>query len=177
MQLAPALRNRLVVQSLNDRIEGFTTGVLATGGRRFFAEPLNPPPTDNHIDLQLIGTTIVTPSCVDADSANSTDNPMGVPVVRRRTVADLRFTGSEATIDRLHPGDRNSIRVELRNVTGSGARSNRFLDEGGPSGVLAPQFRGRGNRLEFVGDPQSFAKANRTISPAPGAKFFPKGDR
>jgi len=181
LKLPATSRNRLRVQSMNDRIEGFTTAVLATGGRRFFAEPLNAAPTDNHIDLQLIGTTISTPACADRDSVNSFDNSMSVPAARRLTVADLRLTGAASENDRLHPGDRNTVRVELRGVTGSGLRANRFLNEGGPSGVLAPQFRGRGNRLEVVGDPQSFARRNRLLKPAPDAKYFratpPSGGR
>ena len=172
LQLPATVRNELQVQSVNDRIEGFTTGVLATGGRRFFAEPLNAPPTDNHIELQLVGTTIVTPACAQADSTTSVENSMGIPGVRKLILADLRLYGAQSDNDRLNPGDRNTVRVELRGVTGSGTRSNRYLDNGGPSGILASQFRGRGNRLEIVGEPQSFSRANRGIQPAPDSRFF-----
>jgi hypothetical protein len=39
LTLPETSRNRLIVRSMNDRIEGFTTGILATGSRRFFAAP------------------------------------------------------------------------------------------------------------------------------------------
>ncbi|WP_310568894.1 serine/threonine-protein kinase [Gemmatimonas sp.] len=172
IRLPATTRNQLRVQSVNDRLEGFTTGVIATGGRRFFAEPLNAAPTDNHIELQLIGTTISTPACEDGDGTTALDNTAGIPAARKVVVADLRLTGAAAEIDRLHPGDRNTVRVELRGVTGSGRRSNRYIDEGGPLGELPAQFRGSGNRLEIVGDPQSFARTNRAIAPAPAPKYF-----
>jgi hypothetical protein len=47
IELPATTRNRLIVRSVDDRLEGFTTTIVATGSRRFFAEPLNAAPTDN----------------------------------------------------------------------------------------------------------------------------------
>jgi hypothetical protein len=167
--LPPTTRNRLVVRSVDDRIAGFTTTVVATGSRRFFGEPLNPPPTDNSIDLQLIGMVISTPDCV---GAGRTGNTMGVPAVRMRAAADFRLSGAWVENDGLAAGDRNTVRAEFRGVSGSGPRSNHYAHVTGVSGQLPAQLRGDGNRLEFLGDAVTFARINLGVAPPPGADFF-----
>jgi hypothetical protein len=148
-------RNSLRVHSVDDRIEGFTTGVVATAGRRFFPSPTAGPSTDNTADLKLLGTGISTPSCGSA-----------------QFVTDLDLAGAFAADDALSPGDGNSLRIVMRGVTGSGPRSNRYGHSVGPSGPLPPESQGTGNHLKIVGSPQSFASANRQIDPLPGPEYF-----
>jgi serine/threonine protein kinase len=169
LQVPETARNRLSVHSLNDRIENFTTAVLATGSRRFFAAPLNAAPRSNHLDLRLVGTTITTPSC---SAAGTSANTSALAVYRDRTVIDLRLIGAWVENDALPAGNDNSVRVELRGVTGSGRRSNHYANTAGGSLPLAAHLQGAGNRLEIVGDPQSFARTNRRIDPPPAAHFF-----
>jgi hypothetical protein len=155
LPIAATERNELRIHSQNDRIEGFTTAVLATGGRRFFAAPIAGPTSDNGVDLKLIGTTITTPSCGGA-----------IPV------ADFRLAGALVSNASLVPGDGNTLHAVMRGVTGSGARSNAYADVLGPSGPVAPEIQGMGNRLEFVGNLNAFRQTNRAIDPAPGPEFF-----
>jgi hypothetical protein len=147
-------RNAVRLRSLQDRIEGFTTAILAVGGRRFFAAPVAGPSTDNSVDLALIGTTISTPACAGT-----------LPV------ADFRFAGALVPNTSLVPGDGNVIRAVIRGVTASGPRSNVYANVLGPTGPLFPEL-GTGNRLEIVGSERAFARTNRAIDPAPGAEFF-----
>ena len=155
-----AARNALRLHSVSDRIEGFTMGVLATGGRRFFGAPTAGPVTDNSVDLELLGTTISTPACGEA-----------------AFVADLRLAGALVTDGAIVPGDGNTLRAVLRGVTGSGSRSNDYADVLGPAGAQPPSLQGAGNRLSIVGSPEAFARTNHAIAPAPGATFFTGGAR
>jgi len=148
-------RNSLQVHSVDDRIQAFATGVVATGSRRFFGLPIAGPSTDNSVDLQLLGTRISTPSCGGA-----------------QFVRDLDLVGAFAGNDALFPGDGNILRAVVRDVTGSGPRFNSYGNSVGPSGPLAPEFQGSGNRLEIVGSPAAFAATNRQVDPAPGAEYF-----
>ena len=172
LALPVTARNRLNVRSVDDQIDGFTTGVLATGSRRFFAAPLNQAPTGNRIDLQLIGTRISTPSCAPIGTGGYMTDLPSEQVVK---IGDLELVGGWAKNAALAAGDGNTVRVELRGVTGSGRRSNRYADAAAFSGPLPAQLQGSGNRLEIVGDPQTFARTNRGIDPAPAAKFFTSG--
>ena len=173
LALPVTARNRLHVRSVDDRIDGFTTGVLATGSRRFFAAPLNAAPTANHIELQLIGTTISTPTC--APNPRGGNYPTGLASDELVDVADLQLVGGWVRNARLGAGDGNTVRAELRGVTGSGKRNNWYANVGTLSGSLPAKLQGIGNRLEIVGDPQTFAQTNRGIDPAPGAQFFISG--
>jgi len=47
-----------------------------------------------------------------------------------------------------------------------------YADVLGPTGPVAPAFRGTGNRLEIAGNLQAFARTNQAIEPAPGPQFF-----
>jgi hypothetical protein len=154
LPVSETARNSLRVNSVDDRIEGFTNGVVATGSRRFFGEPIAGPSTDNSIDLKMLGTRISTPSCGGA-----------------QFVRDLDLEGAFAGDDALFPGDGNSLRAVVRGVTGSGPRFNLYANSQGPSGPLPPAVQGD-NRLEIVGSPEAFARTNRQITPAPGAQYF-----
>ena len=88
------------------------------------------------------------------------------------SVADLRLIGGNVATAGLEPGDGNMVHVELRGVTGSGTRANRYANSGGSYGTLQAGFRGKGNRLEIVGDRETFMRINRGIDPAPGPEFF-----
>jgi hypothetical protein len=171
MPLPATVRNTLIVQSLNDRIEGFTTAVIATGGRRFFGASLNAAPRDNSIDLQLIGTTISTPVCAHA-SSRPIQSTAGIPTVRDAVVGDFRLAGAWVDKDGFDAGDGNRVRVELRNVTGSGARVNFYSNTANAFGPLPARLQGKRNRLEIVGDSVAFARANHGIDPLPPAEFF-----
>jgi hypothetical protein len=147
-------RNALRVHSVDDRVEGFAIGVLATGSRRFFPSPIAGPSTDNHLELELVGGTIATPSCG------------GAPFVK-----DFDLAGAFAGGDDFSPGTGNSLSVVLRGMTGSGVRFNRYESALGPSGPLSAELQGD-NHLQFAGSPQAFATANAAIAPAPGAGLF-----
>ncbi|HUG28231.1 MAG TPA: hypothetical protein VMK53_08030, partial [Gemmatimonadales bacterium] len=170
--LPATTKNRLIVRSVDDRLEGFTTTIVATGSRRFFAEPLNAAPTDNAIDLLLSGTVISGPTCGDV---GRTEGTMGIAAARPQAAADFNLTGAWAENDALHVGDRNTLRVEFRGVTGSGRQNNRYTHAGGSSGPAPPQLQGSGNRLEIAGDPGTFDRLNRRIDPRPPAEFFTSG--
>jgi hypothetical protein len=172
MKLPQTLRNRLVVRSVDDRIEGFKTAVLATGGRSFYAASLNPAPKDNHIELQLIGTTISTPSCPPIRRVVGSPGTAVPTDERSESVRDLRLIGAELVNEGADAGEGNSLRVELRGVTGSGTRANRYANADAGYGLLSPEFQGKGNRLEIVGDLETFKRANRGIDPLPAAEFF-----
>jgi len=166
----PATRNNhLRLRSVDDRLDGFTTAVYATGSRSFFASPLNASPSGNHIDLQLIGTTISTPSCRTVRPEASPSSAYGADFLD--TSKDLLLVGGWLNHSELAAGDSNSIRAELRGVTGSGARPNVFANVATTSGLVPDQVHGIGNRLEIVGDPQTFEKLNRGI-PLPPPAFF-----
>lgn len=147
-------RNTLRIQSHYDRIEGFTTGIFAAGGRRFFGLPTAGPTTDNTADLDLIGTTVTTPSCGGASFVN-----------------DFRLAGAIVTSASLVPGDGNTLHVVMRGVTGSGLRSNRYANVLGPTGPVIPAT-GTANRIEFAGSLQAFTRTNRAIDPAPAPELF-----
>jgi hypothetical protein len=154
-RLAATVRNALRVRSVGDRIERYTTGVLATGSRRFFGDALNAPPAENLVELQLLGTMLSTASCA-----------------ARVRVVDLDLAGAATQENVLDAGDGNALRVELRGVSGSGARANRYADARLLSGTPAAVPGGKGNRLLVVGGPVTFARENRGIDPAPDARFF-----
>ena len=153
--LPATVGNTLEVRSLDDRIEGFATAVLATGARRFFAEPTAGPSSDNAIDLQLLQTSIETPACG----------------------TDLRLVGALAG-GNFWPGDGNVVRALLRSVQGSGTRANVYADVLSLTGPVSPELQGRGNQLEIIGSLQAFLRTNSGVTPAPGAQFFTaKGPR
>lgn len=146
-------RNTLELHSTDDRIEGFTTAVFAIGSRRFFNTPVAGPNNGNGIELQMLRTTIATPSCGGVD---------------------LELVGA-MTAGAFWPGDGNYVRALLRGVTGSGTRANIYANAMAAAGALPEALQGTGNRLEIIGSPQSFDVTNARIDPAPGAAFFTAG--
>lgn len=155
LPVAETARNSLRVHSVDDRIERFVNGVSAAGSRRFFETA--GPSTDNSLDLELLGTTISTPTCGGAG-------------------ADMILIAAHASFsDALAPGNGNTLRAVIRGVTGSGSRSNQYGDAVGVSGPLPAAFQGTGNRLEIVGNLNAFVQTNRRIDPLPGAEFFTGG--
>lgn len=148
-------RNSLRMHSVGDRIEHFTTAVLASGSRRYFGAPLAGESTGNSADLELVNATLATPSCGGASF-----------------VRDLDLKGAYSASDALAPGNGNTLRVVIRGVTGSGPRFNLYADGGGASAPLPASNQGTGNRLDVVGSPEAFARTNRQIEPAPAPEFF-----
>ena len=65
----------------------------------------------------------------------------------------------------LPAGDGNTVKVDVRQTTGSGPRKN----------VYANADLVTGNRLVFVGSPAAFTRSNRKIIPAPPDGFFEYG--
>ena len=150
LPLPATTRNTLEVLSVGDRIEGFTTAVLAAGGRRFFPATTAGPSSENLIDLQMLGTDIVTPSCGGVD---------------------LKLIGALSSGD-FSPGDGNRVRALLRGLHGSGTRANVYANVLGPR---SPETQGTGNQLVIPGSQRSFVAANSAIDPAPDPQFFTGG--
>ena len=171
LALPATTKNRLRLRSVDDRIDGFTTGVEATGSRRFFPSALNAAPSGNHIDLQLIGTRISTPSCASIGRSYS----RGLATAERTPIRDLELVGGWVKNDALAAGDGNTVRAEIRGVTGSGMRANEYANVATSFERVPAQLQGIGNRLEIVGTSQDFARANHGIVPAPPARFFING--
>jgi hypothetical protein len=143
--------NVVLVDSQQDRIENFATGILAAGGVRFFGT--QNPSSFNSIELGLQSLAIRTPDAPDS--------------------ADLVLNGGMSGLDpadaEFAPGDGNVVRVLVRNTSGSGDRQNSYQVVSGP---VLPENAGVGNRLEFVGSATAFARSNRNISPEPAPEFF-----
>jgi hypothetical protein len=171
MPLPATARNGLIVRSLDDRIDGFSTAVLATGGRRFFGASLNAAPRDNYIDMQLIGTTVSTPVC-EPVSTSRVPNTSGIADVRDAVIGDFRMVGAWVDREGIGAGDGNIVRAELRNVTASGARVNMYANAANALGPLPARLEGKGNRLEIVGNRAAFVQANHGIEPLPPPQFF-----
>jgi len=150
-------RNALDVRSQGDRIEGFTLAVLGYGGRRYFTEPLSGPVSHNSLDLELLGATVATSACGGATF-----------------VSDFRLFAASVSAGTIYPGDGNTVRAVIRNVTGSGVRFNAYADVSS-SGSQPVVSQGSGNRLRIVGSPQAFARTNDAIDPAPAPEFFTGG--
>jgi hypothetical protein len=144
--------NVTTVQSVDDRIEGFKVGILATAGRRWLSASRDL--SDNRVDLDLAGTHIRTEGEDAADFALQATLSEEAPGVGREFPA----------------GDRNILHVSMRGVIGSPAeRANRYVDVYGPS---KQADQGSGNRLEFDGAAAEFTRTNSNISSAPAAEFF-----
>jgi len=150
-----ASRNRLDLASVDDRIEGFRFGIQAAAARRLSAQ--DAPLDDNHVELSLQGTRIVTPGEDAADLVLQ---------------AALSETGQAGGPGEFPAGDRNVLRLQMSGVTGSGWRRNVFADAVGP---LQPANFGSDNRLEVVGEVATFLQSNRAIEPPPDAQHFVGG--
>lgn len=143
---AGAERNELVVESRGDAIEGFRVAVHAAGGRRVGG--LSGPSVGNVARLSLR----------DLEVLGGGEAPVDFEFFG--VVSEPAPDGGEA----LPPGDSNLLRVDLGGF-GCGAGASRYEASRGPGGT-------QDNRLEFAGDPRSFAKSNPAFLPVPGAEFF-----
>lgn len=150
-----ASRNRLHLESVDDRIEGFRYGIQAAAARRLSEQ--SAPLDDNLLDLRLQGTRIVTPAEEAADFVLQ---------------ATLSETGQAGGPGEFAAGDRNVLRLQMSGVTGSGPRRNVFADVVGP---VQPANFGAGNRLQVVGEPEAFRQSNPSIEPLPKAQHFVGG--
>jgi hypothetical protein len=135
------LNNHLWVHSVDDRIEGWGRGIIAAGGQRNSA--VSAPVSSNTLDLILQGTHITS------------------------ITADLLFRGGNSLVAGMSPGNFNELRVTMRNVTGSGSRTNSYINSTANPGI--------GNRLSIVGSLNAFSRTNQNIVPAPDAQFFTAG--
>ena len=134
--------NSLRMHSLNDRIEGFATAVSAIGGQRF--TPLPEPSSRNEVELKMRGARL------------------------QSETSDLVLYGAASFADGVSPGDDNTLRVKIRQSTGSGPRANAYADSWTPSsGGL-----GEGNQLWMVGTLSGFENSNSGFEPPPPAEFF-----
>ena len=144
--------NVLRFTSINDRIEGFQTGIAATAAKRH--NSTSGANSNNFVDFRAIQLQLET----DAT---------------KQGAADLILFAAHA--DGAYPtGDNNRLRVTMIGVSGSGQRANQYANEVGPTG---PQLLGIDNKLEIVGDANAFDRINRDIVPAPGAEFFRQRQR
>jgi hypothetical protein len=131
--------NSAIVESNGDQIEKFLVGIAAVGGRRL---PDGGTCSHNTVDLTL--------------------NRMKLATRRQGTAADFMFVGAQS--GGLFPaGDGNTVKVDVRDTTGSGPRKNLY-DDGAAFGA--------GNQLDFVGTLADFNDSNQNINPAPPAEFF-----
>ena len=139
---APTTFNALEIQSHDDVIQGFETGISVMGGRRF--TPFSGPSSSNRIEVDLRGTRVQT------------------------TAADLNLFGAVSFVSGVAPGDGNAARVLVRQATGSGPRANAYADSSTPDG----QNLGVGNRLGIVGSENAFGRTNAGFEPPPPTEFF-----
>ena len=133
------LNNKLTMHSVGDRLEGFPRAITLTGGQRMHA--LAGPISSNEVELILQDTRVAS------------------------LTSDFFFRGASSIPAGVAAGDFNEVRVVMRNVTGSGPRTNDYINS----------ILGTGNRLLFVGNLNAFRRTNQAISPAPGAQFFTAG--
>jgi hypothetical protein len=142
----------LRIDSKDDRIEGFRVGVQAAAAGRL--GPDSSLLSGNRLELTLNGTRIRSGGEGAAD------------LVLRAAASELGRAGGAGEFP---PGDQNTLRLEMRGVTGSGPRRNVFAHVTGP---VQTMNQGTGNRLEIVGDATLFVQSNRAIEPLPDAGFF-----
>ena len=149
---AGASSNVVRIGSTGDRIDGAPVGIQAFGGQRLGTE--FGPSSDNRVDLVIAGLALRTVA---------TDGP----------ASDLVLAGAASVCfcesSEFRPGDRDVVRISLRDSIGSGPRDNVYTDVLGPT---LPGNLGTGNRLAFAGTPADFAASNRRIDPAPDASSF-----
>lgn len=143
--------NRLEIESLGDRLEGFQVGIQATGGRR--TAGLSRESSGNTALLDLRDLRLQT----DGDGA-----------------ADLQLSGADSENrsgdDReFRAGDDNRLHARLAGVRGSGPRANRYAHASGPQ---LQDNRGEGNRLRISGSPGGFRRSNPGLEPPPADEFF-----
>lgn len=146
--------NSLTLKSKRDRVQGFETAVYAAAAWRPFAS--SGPVGDNRADLDFEDLTL---------ASLATD----VYLVGAESGVGVSPTG---TTPAFTPGDDNRLTVAMRNVAGSGPRTNFYANSALFSGGAIPAtLAGAGNRLEMKGDIRTFSSVN-TLDNAPPAAFF-----
>lgn len=146
--------NSLSLKSKRDRIEGFATAVYAAAAWRPFSS--SGPVSRSHVDLDF-EDLLLTSGAADLHLVGA-ESGVGVSA----TGASPEFT----------PGDDNRLSVTMKNVTGSGPRSNFYANAVLFSGGAIPAaLAGTGNRLEILNDIRTFAASNK-LQPAPPVTFF-----
>jgi hypothetical protein len=113
-----ATHNLARIKSINDRIEGFKVGILATGGRRWLGA--SDPVSDNSVELELNGTRIL------SEGEGATDFSLQGALSEEAPEIGREFAA----------GDRNVLRVLMRDVTA--ASSPKHLH-----GCIRPRARGQ----------------------------------
>ena len=132
------LNNKLSMHSVDDRIEEFGRAITATAGMRMSA--LAGAISSNEVELILEGTRLAS------------------------TTSDLQLFGTRSIPAGIATGDGNELRVTMRNVIGSGPRTNTYGDTSSNLGI--------GNRLVIAGSLNAFSRTNEAILPMPGEQFF-----
>jgi hypothetical protein len=135
------LNNKLSMHSVDDRIEGFGRAITATAGLRMSAAA--GAISSNEIELILHGTRLTS------------------------TTSDFQLFGARSIPVGMAAGDGNELHVTMRNVTGSGPRTNTYGD--------FTQGPGVGNRFVITGNLRAFSNTNENILPMPGTQFFTAG--
>ncbi len=150
-------RNRLDIISLRDRIEGWSEGVAATGGARYFPETSGVGSTSNNqLTIQLYGTEF-------EDNSSS----------------DLTLIAARSSAD-YPTGNFNTLGLLSLNAHGDDNPGNFYSDGAffNPVGYneLSPQNRGEGNELAILGSLKTFLRTNDGFDDsAPPSEFFTKG--
>ena len=80
------------------------------------------------------------------------------------TTSDFNLFGAGNLAGRV---DDSELRVTMRNVVGSGPRTNTYRDANSDLGI--------GNRLIITGSLNAFSHTNEAILPMPGEHFFTGG--
>lgn len=137
------------VDSVDDRIEGFRTGVFSSGAQRTTTSAGLV--SDNLVELRLRGTRI------------RTEAVAGLPA------RDLVLQGARSSITGVSAGNGNTLRLLIRGAIGSGPSASQYASTSGP---LLPEDFGVGNRLEIIGSPRAFERTNDGFDPAPSDEFF-----
>jgi hypothetical protein len=140
--------NRLRMVSFDDVIQGYLYGIVALGAERFLPPQFADAPSNNRLDLELHRTQM------------------------HSHAGDFLLLGaySDDSPDAPFPaGDGNLLRALFNGVVGTGGQMNNYYTDG------LSFIAGSNNRLQFVGNPNSFAATNQSIDPAPPAGEFTGG--
>ena len=132
------LNNKLSMHSVDDRIEGFARAIVASGGQRMSA--LAGAIASNEMELILEGTRLAS------------------------TTSDFQLFGARNLVGMV---DDNELRVTMRNVIGSGPRTNTYGDTNVESGHWKP--------ADYHWNLNAFSHTNEAILPMPGEQFFTAG--
>jgi hypothetical protein len=137
-----ATKDTLYLRSTADRIEGFQTAISGSGALR-----LRP-------DAGVLAENLVT---------------LEIQQTELKSVkADFDLAGARSFAAGAFLDSANVLRLIASGIAGSGARRNSYLGTSGPPGT---SWR-IGNRLEVIGTPGAFARANQRIAPLPARAFF-----